>query len=194
MVKGLIKAPLPPQSGNSGKVLTTNGIVSSWTNSNGILISSTTITNANRSSAISITAGKDYEIIINVVAGTTGGPGMSLSLAIAGDETGNDYKYRNTVMTLANPPVETHSGASSANAIIVTPNILQTNRFSGKFFLSTSNTDVRLLGSGQGVDSSSNYYAVDTTGIYTGGVSPTSFMLINDTYTWSGTVKLFLIN
>lgn len=153
------------------------------------LISATSFSAVTTSGLIPITTGKTYRVVVEVTHAT---PTAQMLLLFNNDSTGGSYQYYNTRATLANPPVVTNVGSSSASFILINPSIQSAGFFIGDFTISTfiaANPSV--FGKSFSINNSGAYMDINFSGIFSG--SPTSFQIDTDGGTITGAVYLYAL-
>lgn len=180
-------ALLPSQSGNSGKVLTTNGSASSW-GSNGMeLISTTAVSSTTTSASISFTSTERYMV---VVTGKDVSAGANVIGIRVNSDTGNNYfsGYSGRGATAA-------TGASnSGTSFISTADGVQASQaFYVKFSLApdTATSTFELVdGTISGNLTTAGLGVSTFGGSWRGAATPTSFTVIG-TANYTGTIYLY---
>ena len=127
---------LPDQTGNTGKILTTNGSTPSWTTQYTGTVTAVSVTSANGLAGTSSGGATPALTLSTTVTGLLKGNGTGISAAVAG----TDYAAANATFTLGSTSVALGSTTSTVAGLTLTnPTI---NGFTG-------NTSVVNIGSGQ---------------------------------------------
>ncbi len=160
-----------------------------------VLSSTTQVSGASASSAITIATGKKYKIVITAENSTSSA--NILSITFNDDTSGGDYNWLKTTVTVIASPAETHTGSVTANEITLSEMRQDNGELIGEIFLSTyanqtsSSLNTRLMGYYMFYDGTAFYSHVDISGAYFGG-APTSFKVIG-TQNFDATINLYEI-
>lgn len=185
-----LNALLPSQTGNSGKVLTTNGTNSSW--SGGVvLVSSTQISSASTSGNIAITSGKNYLVVMNVKL--TSSTATQFSIRFNADSSSSyDYAYTGQGGLAA----ITAARGSGTTSILLGGTVRASAQkdINASFnIMNGQNSPNTIWAFGKAVafwETNTQFGYIDFFGDWAGSATPTSFV-VNADQNFTGTIYLY---